>query len=221
MASNALRQRLSLERVCLSRGQGVLCVPAAGRPPAGIQRVGRGWTQSSAPGGDCWPSSHAGTSAGAGGLPTSCWRPGAESITALTCGAGGEAGVWCRSSGILEEQGHDRNMRDSGFLLCTGIADTAAGLLLANYNSSLAEAAQKVQRHTGHWHGPRGGGQGQCSHGSSFPASPNVAVIPSGRVSQPHLVPTLCLTFRPGCAVLSPGSSAQGTPVVLLLALET
>lgn len=55
---------------------------------------------------------------------------------------------------------------------------------------------------------------------AAYFASPSVAVIPSGHVSQPHLIPTLCLTFWPGCAMLSPVCSAQGTPVVLLLTLE-
>lgn len=46
---------------------------------------------------------------------------------------------------------------------------------------------------------------------AAFSADPSVAMIPSGRVSQPHLIPTVCLTFRPGCAMLSLASSARGT----------
>lgn len=185
------------------------CGTASCRNPEGGTRLD---TQSSAPGGDCWPSSHAGTSPGAGGLPASCWRPGAESITALTCGAGGEAGILCRSSGILEEQGHDRNMRDTGFSPCTGIADTAVGLLLANYNSSLAEVAQKAQWHTGHWHGARGGVRGQCSHGSCLLCQPQCGRDPFwpcfAAAPHPHPLPHVLAGL---CHAL-PGLQCPGHP---------
>lgn len=151
MSSNALRQRLSLERVRLHRGQGVLCAPAAGRPPAGIRRVRRGWTQRAV---------HQEGTAGQAAMqvllqePEGCLQAagGQERRASLRWPA--EQGVklasWAEAQASLMsgEQGCDGHVRETRFSLCTGIADTAAGLLLANYNSSLAEAG------TWRWPGP-------------------------------------------------------------------